>query len=595
MLDSDSLKKLFFYCLKRTGNRTAAEDLSGDISLEILTMLNRGYKPENFNGWMWAVARTKYAAWAKKKKIFSQNMIVGDMPIDLASCENIENDIVQNETIAFLRRELSIMSKEYREITVAYYMENRKIADIAKSVNLPEGTIKRKLSESRKYLREGINMMRTYGKRSYSPDDINLISDGQFTEDNVPNSLIGSKLAKNILLEAYANPCTIEELAVALGVAAPYLEEEVDKLVEGLLLTKIKGGKYETDFIILDKETQEAIIAKTVETAEKIASPIFFTSSVSAGLPVLIETLSVKARNLYQTSSPFTVKYIQEILGLRSLITKEEWSIIEEIFKTALIEWKTRFPNNKTTPGEISCEDSMWFYLFKSVRDMLLQIRYARDEILWDYPKNYKGEWNLTGFEEYPENELLNYAVEVDWNRNEAQDKHIFKFSFNGFSSIKPTLRDFELLTDILKHDKNYDSISENEKGMVQELTAKGLTILHDNTIKPTFPIWYMQGLEEIVTFTHHPSYPEQAKKYDEEAIRLITETNMECMQAIIELFDYNLKQITCGLPKRLNRQAKYCARDMLSYLHNAIFKTITEKNYLPAPDKVVGIGGYVN
>jgi len=41
MLDGENLKKLFYYCLKRTGNRIHAEDLSGDIALEILTMLNK--------------------------------------------------------------------------------------------------------------------------------------------------------------------------------------------------------------------------------------------------------------------------------------------------------------------------------------------------------------------------------------------------------------------------------------------------------------------------------------------------------------------------------------------------------------------------
>jgi RNA polymerase sigma factor (sigma-70 family) len=247
MLDSDILKKLFYYCLKRTGNREIAEDLSGDISLEILTMLNRGYKPENFNAWLWTVAKAKYAVWVKNKKMLYDNIIVGSVSSisNKSSDENIEYDLIKNEELLLLRRELAIMSKDYREITVAYYIENKKISDIAKQVNLPEGTIKRKLSESRKYLKEGINMTRTYGTRSYAPENIyfHCVKSGSSNEcscpacasyaltrninENIPENLF-SKLSKNILLETYGNPCSTEDLSVTLQPSLNFFGLPVD-------------------------------------------------------------------------------------------------------------------------------------------------------------------------------------------------------------------------------------------------------------------------------------------------------------------------------------------------------------------------------
>ena len=35
-------KKLFYFCLKKTGNNVEAEDLTQDIALQIITALNRG-------------------------------------------------------------------------------------------------------------------------------------------------------------------------------------------------------------------------------------------------------------------------------------------------------------------------------------------------------------------------------------------------------------------------------------------------------------------------------------------------------------------------------------------------------------------------
>jgi len=613
MLDSEKLKKLFYYCLKRTGNREIAEDLSSDISLEMLTMLNRGYKPENFNAWMWTVAKAKYATWVKNKKIRYENVIIGDISniVNIFSEDNIEADVVKEEERRLLRRELAIMSKEYREITVAYYIENRKISDISKKVNMPEGTVKRKLSESRKYLKEGINMIRTYGTRSYSPENVYFhciksdTSCAQFSlarniNENAPNNLF-SKLAKNILLETYINPCTAEELSVALGVASPYLEEELDNLVEGLFLTKTKGNKYETDFIILDKETQKSIINKTIETANKICSALFVFSGLDMGLPTFLETMSAIARNAYKSN--FTKKYINELLeksdaehgvsGREAYCKSEAYLVIEEAFKDGLVKWKADYPNNKTTAGILSSEEAIWFFLFKSLRDLIVQTEMAK-QISKGSPEKFKDGWSITGFEEYTENELIKYPFGMEWETNKEHNQHWFKFNFENFSRAKLTLRDFDLITDILKNDKKYSDLSDNEKEMSQELANKELIVIEDNIIKTMFPILFTSGIHDLDKIIDPTKYPETAKKFDESSSALIKKSFELCQTAIFELYEYNLSLIKRNLPKRLKEQAKFCARDMLSYLNNAVLKTATENNYLLPTDKPVGIGGYV-
>ena len=61
------LTKIFYFCLKKTGNEADAGDLSGIISLEILNSLSRGTKVNNFNAWVWSIARNCYAKWAIEK------------------------------------------------------------------------------------------------------------------------------------------------------------------------------------------------------------------------------------------------------------------------------------------------------------------------------------------------------------------------------------------------------------------------------------------------------------------------------------------------------------------------------------------------
>ena len=62
------LHKLFYFCLKKTGNTDAAEELTQDISLQIVSAICKGTVPTEFSAWVWKIARNRYAAWAKDKR-----------------------------------------------------------------------------------------------------------------------------------------------------------------------------------------------------------------------------------------------------------------------------------------------------------------------------------------------------------------------------------------------------------------------------------------------------------------------------------------------------------------------------------------------
>ena len=65
----DYMGKLFYFCLRKTGDHVEAEDLTQDIALNVVTALNRGRVPESFGAWIWQIARNRYAAWAKEKHV----------------------------------------------------------------------------------------------------------------------------------------------------------------------------------------------------------------------------------------------------------------------------------------------------------------------------------------------------------------------------------------------------------------------------------------------------------------------------------------------------------------------------------------------
>ena len=79
-------------------------------------------------------------------------------------------------------------------------------------------------------------MAREFGKLSYNPENIAFVMNGMVGKNEEPCNYISRLLCKNILLAAYRTPSTAEELAMEVGVALPYMEEELSALVEATLM-----------------------------------------------------------------------------------------------------------------------------------------------------------------------------------------------------------------------------------------------------------------------------------------------------------------------------------------------------------------------
>lgn len=258
------MQPIFYFLLRKTSERTEAEDLTQTVFLEILIALQKGIVPEDERAWVWKIARNHYAKWAACRSKDRQNVDVDDLRETVSDGTSVEDKVLQTEEAALLYRELSHLREDYRSIVCAYYFENRSLGEIAQARGLPLGTIKRKISECRKHLKEGMTMARTYGKRSFAPEEVFFYENWNPASGQDGRHYIAHALPQNILLEAYDNPSTAEELSLALGVAMPYMENELNFLMEGELLL-LEHGKYRTNLIILTREMQEKIYALSEE------------------------------------------------------------------------------------------------------------------------------------------------------------------------------------------------------------------------------------------------------------------------------------------------------------------------------------------
>ena len=250
----DYASKVFFYCVKRCNSRMDAEDLSQTILLEIIQNINKGARIDNMDYYVWGVCKNQYNMYLRKTIKDRNNIEYMDDINNKDESLLVLDVILEDEKIRRMNQAIKLLSKDYAEILYAYYVEDKTLKFIAEELNLPLGTIGRRLSNIRQKLKEYLNMEKLNGKKAYVPKNFSawfgMMKIGTYNPHNYVNTLIN----KNLLYHSYNNPCTIEDYSLELGISKPYVEDIVNQLVEVTLLKKIEGNKYITNFPYITKD-----------------------------------------------------------------------------------------------------------------------------------------------------------------------------------------------------------------------------------------------------------------------------------------------------------------------------------------------------
>lgn len=262
-------KSILSYCMARTSNEHEAEDLAQDILLELTRSVQNIRDDKAFYGFMWSVAKNVYKQWYRKK-LRNRECELTDNIYDPENAFDIILD--EHSDLYLLRRELSLLSEKYRRATILYYLENRSCSEISSSLSVSESMVKYLLFKSRKILRDGMNMERNYGEQSYNPKNLNLMYMGEG-----PNKywelLNGNKIRQNILWACYNDSLTEEEIALQIGVALPYIEDDIKLLLDVWLLKK-EGKHYRTNIIILTSDFEAEKAIKLLPLQKQIAEKL---------------------------------------------------------------------------------------------------------------------------------------------------------------------------------------------------------------------------------------------------------------------------------------------------------------------------------
>lgn len=250
------LPKIFGFSVMKTNSRAEAEDLSQDIAYQILRTINAGKKIENFNAFVWCVSNRTFYNYLRRKK----HVCIEYLSDSLVSENSMESDYILSEQMNDMRRELSRLSKRYRQTLVMFYFDGKSCEAIAAETGASVGTVKWWLHEGRKQIAKGMDNMRKYGEKSYKPGRLIVSCKGIPGLGGEPMCCVRSLAAQNILLAAYKTPMSIDELCGDLGISAAYIEDDVEYLRDNMLLCEVSAGRYQTDFVILSGNSADVAV-----------------------------------------------------------------------------------------------------------------------------------------------------------------------------------------------------------------------------------------------------------------------------------------------------------------------------------------------
>lgn len=136
-------KRLWQHAFRLTDDQTAAWDVTQQSWLGIIKGLRKLHDPANFRAWAYGITTNKSIDWIRKAKAARH-----------ISIEEIEEQQHKEKTNTGLKELLEKLEFKKKLILTLYYFENLNIAEIGIALNIPRGTVKSRLHNARKELKE---------------------------------------------------------------------------------------------------------------------------------------------------------------------------------------------------------------------------------------------------------------------------------------------------------------------------------------------------------------------------------------------------------------------------------------------------------
>ena len=152
---------LYNFSYRFTGNREEAQEIAQEALLKALKNMDRFNPRYKFSSWVYRICRNLAIDRKRRKRPSSElNEEItpdpGHVDPNGGGTRSPEFGAMRSEESVLLHKALETLGEKYREIIVLYHFSGLSYADIAETLEIPQGTVMNRLFRARNKLREAM-------------------------------------------------------------------------------------------------------------------------------------------------------------------------------------------------------------------------------------------------------------------------------------------------------------------------------------------------------------------------------------------------------------------------------------------------------
>jgi RNA polymerase sigma-70 factor, ECF subfamily len=148
--------RVYRFLLRLVGNTATAEDLIGDVFLDVWRQADRFEGRAAVSTWLLAIARFKALSSMRRKPEEELDEDTAGAIEDTS--DDPEVSVQKKDKSAALRKCLEALSPEHREVIDLVYYHEKSVEEVAQIVGIPEATVKTRMFYARRKLSELLKM-----------------------------------------------------------------------------------------------------------------------------------------------------------------------------------------------------------------------------------------------------------------------------------------------------------------------------------------------------------------------------------------------------------------------------------------------------
>src|SRR4051812_9034212 len=139
-------------CLRRLGNPSEAIELTQEVFLHVMRRIDQLREPERFAGWLRQVT-VRMAINRATRRVAPSSVETVVLEGACERCDDPLDELITRERAQRLWEAIARLKVLDREALLAFYIQGQSLLEIADQLDVPIGTVKRRLHTARKRLK----------------------------------------------------------------------------------------------------------------------------------------------------------------------------------------------------------------------------------------------------------------------------------------------------------------------------------------------------------------------------------------------------------------------------------------------------------